>query len=197
MPIQYNGTTDEHGSPFLEANERVAQQWSSFAERNSTDVKGTFNTYHIDAHLAFKLSSGTWSISGHRTQSTTGGGIPMDSLVNEETHFHGHLHEPPRTELRVFPKGILSHMQKLQGKPIHPSGISTDLVVLTSDLAVFQHALHDHAHQLARLGLRYLKVDPTNGVEAKFNKLMVDELALSCCLDVLIELAIPDHAQAQ
>jgi hypothetical protein len=191
MSIQFNGIADELSSPFLEANAVVARQWNIFAESSGTEAAGTYNAYQIEVNISLADSTGTWSISGHRRQSTVGGGIPMNSPVHELTYFKYDPLVRPSIEFRIQPSGIRSSLLKLLGKPIHPSGISTDLVVITPDMAAFRQVILGHERQLAQLGLRHLIIDAATGLEAKLNVLLKDASSLTTCLNTLSRLAIP------
>lgn len=197
MSINFLGTSDENGSPFLARHERVAAEWTAFAAENGSAANGTFNAYQIEVHLTLADCTGTWSISGHRRQSTIGGGIPMDSPVHEATCFQYDPLMTPGIEFRVHRIGIRSSLLKLLGKPVHPSGISTDLVVHTSDLATFQQVIRGHGQQLAQLGLHHLRLAAPTGLEAKFNRLIGDAATLSNCLNVLHRLTLTGRITAQ
>jgi len=184
MSITFSGLPDEKGSPFLALHERCANEWSAFAVGDGT-VSGHFNSWHFEAQISLSTPGASWSIYGHKRQHTVGGAIPMNSPNHEVTRFSGHIDVPPQVEFSVRPKGVLAQILMLMGGPIHPSGISKELVVRTNDLAAYRKALAGHEQTLRDLHIEMFEVSGSRQIKMLSNVLMTTREELSGTLNIL------------
>lgn len=189
MSITFSGISDEHGSPFLEMHERIAAEWTAFAAKNDAEVHGNYNALRFEAKVKVISPNGSWSIKGHRYQSTVAGGIPLDSPVHEATEFLARLGTPLHVQFSIRRNGLNSLLGRMLGKPIHPSGISAELMVRTNSLEQYRRVLSGNEEFMSGLQIKALEFNSSGKVTVRTNSLIKTKVQLARTLDLLVRIS--------
>jgi hypothetical protein len=192
MSMIFSGTSDEHGSPFLERHERIAAEWTAFAAENGAEVHGNYNALFFEAQIDIIAPNGSWSIKGHIHQSTIAGGIPLDSPVHMTTKFIGHLRQyEADVHFSIGPKGPLYWLTKHFRRWLNESGIAPDLMVRTKDLSAYRGAISGYEQTIRDLGFCEAELTVTGTVTARSKSLISTKDKLARSLDLLSRITAP------
>lgn len=189
MSMIFSGTSDEHGSPYLERHERIAAEWTAFAAENDAKVQGNYNALCFEAKVDIISPNGSWSIKGHSHQSTVAGGFPLDSPVHEETEFFARIGTPIHIQFSIRPKGLNSLLQRSFGKPIQPSGISPELLVRTNSLEQYHRVLSGNEELMRDLQIKALEFNHSGEVTVRNKLLMTTKAELDRTLDLFVRIS--------